>query len=452
MSLPVRVLWFRRDLRLRDHPALLEAAEGAEVLALFVLDPRLLDGGAPRVAYLLRAVRALAEEVAEHGGILVLRTGRPEQVVPAVVDEVGADAVHISADFSPYGASRDQRVARALTVPLVPTGSPYAVAPGRVTKPDGDPYQVFTPFFSAWRDHGWRAPAPSDPAAVSWRSAPSEELPEEPAHEATLPGAGEAAARQRWQEFLDEDVQGYQEDRDRPDRDATSRMSPHLKLGTIHPRTMLADLGRLRSEGAQAYRRQLAWREFYGAVLHFWPGSAHGYLHDELASMAFDTGADADTAFRAWQRGETGYPIVDAGMRQLLHEGWMHNRVRMLAASFLVKDLHQEWTRGAAHFMDHLIDGDLANNQHGWQWVAGTGTDAAPYFRVFNPVLQGEKFDPDGTYVKRWVPELADLPAAVVHHPWDADGGPPAGYPAPIVDHAEERREALHRYHAARGA
>ncbi len=447
----MRVLWFRRDLRLRDHPALIEAGDGGAVLALFVLDPRLLDGGAPRVAYLTRAVRALAEDLAEHGGTLVLRAGLPEEVLPEVVAEVEAESVHISADFTPYGARRDQRVEEALPVPLVRTGSPYAVAPGRVVKADGSPYQVFTPFYSAWRDHGWRAPASSDPAAIVWRAAPSVELPEEPAHEADLPEAGEAAALRRWQQFLDEDLAGYEKDRDRPDLDATSRMSPHLKLGTIHPRTMLADLAGRRGPGAEAYRRQLAWREFYGAVLYFWPGSAHGYLREELAAMAYDTGADADAAFRAWQRGETGFPIVDAGMRQLRREGWMHNRVRMLAASFLVKDLHQEWTRGAAHFMDHLIDGDLANNQHGWQWVAGTGTDAAPYFRVFNPVLQGEKFDPDGTYVKRWVPELTDLPAAVVHHPWDAPVGPPAGYPSPIVDHAEERREALRRYQATRG-
>lgn len=448
----MRVLWFRRDLRLHDHPALMEAADGGDVLALFVLDPRLLDGGAPRVAYLIRTVRALAEDLAGRGATLVLRTGLPETLVPEVAAEVGAESVHISADFTPYGSARDRRVEDALGVPLVRTGSPYAVAPGRIAKSDGDPYQVFTPFYRAWRDHGWRAPADSDPDRISWRSAASDDLPEEPAHEATLPAAGEAAALSQWQDFLDDDLAGYDQDRDRPDLDVTSRASPHLKLGTIHPRTMLADLGRRRSNGAEAYRRQIAWREFYGAVLHFWPGSAHGYLRDELASMAYDTGAEADTAFRAWQQGRTGYPIVDAGMRQLRHEGWMHNRVRMLAASFLVKDLHQEWTRGAAHFMDHLIDGDLANNQHGWQWVAGTGTDAAPYFRVFNPVLQGEKFDPDGTYVKRWVPELAELSAAVVHHPWDAEGGVPDGYPPPIVDHAEERREALDRYHAARDA
>jgi len=451
MPEPTRVLWFRRDLRLRDHPALMEAgADGVRVVGLFVLDPRLLRGGAPRVAYLLRTLAALKADVHAHGGVLVLRTGDPARVVPEVVAEAGAEAVHISADFTPYGAARDHRVEEALDVPLVRTGSPYAVAPGRITKDGGDPYQVFTPFFRAWRDHGWRAPASSDPGSVSWRRLPSDELPDEPDHQATLPDAGEAAAVVRWKEFCENDLAGYDDDRDRPDLDVTSRMSPHLKLGTVHPRTMLADLAHRRSAGADAYRRQLAWREFYGAVLHFWPGSAHGYLHDQLAAMEYATGAAAEKTFAAWQQGRTGFPIVDAGMRQLLAEGWMHNRVRMLVASFLVKDLHQEWTRGAAHFMDHLIDGDLANNQHGWQWVAGTGTDAAPYFRVFNPMLQGKKFDPDGAYVRRWVPELRGLHGAAVHEPWDAEGGIPDGYPEPIVDHAAERREALARYEAVR--
>lgn len=454
-----RVLWFRRDLRLADHPALQAAAAAGEdgerprVLALFVLDPRLLAGGAPRVAYLLRTVEALKKELHAHGGLLVLRTGDPAQVLPEVALEAGADEVHISEDFTPYGAARDARVERALgdrDIALVRTGSPYAVSPGRVTKGDGDPYQVFTPFHTAWLDHGWRGPAQTDPDAITWRRLPSDELPAEPEHGAALPGAGEAAAHQRWRDFLDDALAHYPQDRDRPDRDGSSRMSAHLKLGTIHPRTMLADLGEIGTDAARAYRRQLCWREFYAAVLHHWPDSAHGYFQPAMAAMDYDTGAGADEAFEAWASGRTGFPIVDAGMRQLLAEGWMHNRVRMLAASFLVKDLHQEWTRGARHFMDHLIDGDLANNQHGWQWTAGTGTDAAPYFRIFNPVRQGEKFDPDGAYVRRWIPELAGLPATVVHHPWDAEDGVPQGYVAPIVDHDVERKVALDRYQQVR--
>ncbi len=419
------------------------AAQSNRVLALFVLDPALLAGGGPRVAYALATVEALKKDLHAHGGLLVLRTGKPQDVVPQVAAEANAISVHISEDFTPYGVARDQRVQAALDIPLVRTGSPYAVSPGRVTKGDGDPYKVFTPFSRAWLEHGWRGPADTDPGAITWRRLPSEDLPEAPEHDVELPGAGERAAHERWDEFLTDQLQHYPQDRDRPDRDGTSRMSAHLKLGTIHPRTMLADLTEIGSDAAGEFKRQLCWREFYGAVLHHWPDSAHGYFQPAMATMSYD---DSDADFDAWATGNTGFPIVDAGMRQLLATGWMHNRVRMLAASFLVKDLHQEWTRGAAHFMAHLIDGDLANNQHGWQWTAGTGTDAAPYFRIFNPVRQGERFDPDGAYVKKWIPELKDLPAKLVHHPWDAPDGVPPGYASPMVDHDTERRVALDRY------
>ncbi|GAA1877594.1 cryptochrome/photolyase family protein [Lapillicoccus jejuensis] len=447
------VVWFRRDLRLRDHAALLTAAQQGPVLALFVLDDVLLrTAGGPRTAWLRRSLRALDADLREHGGGLVVRRGRPADVVPATAAEVGASAVHVSADFTPYGARRDTAVETALAgLPgspgLVRTGSPYAVAPGRVVRGDGAPYQVFTPFYRSWLDHGWRRPAESDPAATTWVAAPGDGIPDDPelGDGTTLPEPGEAGAAAAWARFREEGLAGYDTDRDRPDHDATSRMSPHLKIGTVHPRTLLADLGH--STGEDAYRRQLAWRDFYAAVLHFWPRSAHGYFRRAFESMEYDTGAEAQQRFRAWQEGRTGFPYVDAGMRQLLAEGWMHNRLRMLVASFLVKDLHLEWTLGARHFMDHLVDGDLANNQHGWQWAAGTGTDAAPYFRVFNPITQGEKFDPQGDYVRRWVPELRDVPGKAVHRPWDLPQHP-VGYPHPLVDHAEERREALRRLSA----
>ncbi len=257
----------------------------------------------------------------------------------------------------------------------------------------------------------------------------------------TLPSAGEKAARRRWRAFLDL-VAEYDDARDRPDLDRTSHMSVHLKWGEIHPRTLLADLAPLRSKGASTYRSELAWREFYADVLHRRPETAREYLRPEFASMEYDEPGD-DLA--AWAEGRTGFPIVDAGMRQLRATGWMHNRVRMIVASFLVKDLHLEWQHGARHFMRWLVDGDLASNQHGWQWVAGCGTDAAPYFRVFNPTSQGQKFDPDGAYVRRWVDELADVDTAYIHDPSQQPGGPPDGYPPPLLDHAEERREALAR-------
>jgi len=431
------VLWFRRDLRLHDHPALHAASDGP-VLALFVLDEALLrPAGAARIAYLHNALRALDATLRDRGGALVVRRGDPVDVVPAVVTEVGATAVHVSADFGPYGARRDRAVADA--VPLVATGSAYAVSPGRVVKQDGDPFKVFTPFYRAWLAHGWRAPA-GPPPDVDWITAASESIPTT-SHD--LPPAGEDAARTAWKAYCSRDLAAYADVRDRPDLDRTSRMSPHLKWGSIHPRTLLADLG----PDAETYRRELAWREFYASVLHHWPDSAREYFRPELAQMAYD---EPGVRLDAWRTGATGYPIVDAGMRQLLAEGWMHNRVRMIVASFLVKDLHIEWTHGARHFMRHLIDGDLASNQHGWQWTAGTGTDAAPYFRVFNPVSQGRKFDPHGDYVRRWVPELRGIDGAAVHEPWTV-ADPPRDYPAPIVDHAVERKESLARYAAVRG-
>ena len=444
------VLWFRRDLRLGDHPALLAAAGDGPVVALFVLDDALRrPSGAPRIAFLYRTLRALDAQLREHGGALTVRRGQPENVVPAVARACGATSVHVSADFGPYGAARDERVAAALgDVPLVRTGSPYAVAPGRVTKGDGTPFKVYTAFYRAWAEHGWRQPAASRPGDVTWRAADGTGIPADPDLPAglTLPEAGEAAALAAWHRFRRSHLDGYPAERDRPDLDHTSRMSPYLKFGSIHPRTILAGLG----PGDSAYRREIAWREFYAAVLHFWPDSAREYFQPAMASMPYGTGRAADEAFAAWAAGRTGYPIVDAGMRQLLAEGWMHNRVRMIVASFLVKDLHIEWTHGARHFMRHLVDGDLASNQHGWQWTAGTGTDAAPYFRIFNPVTQGAKFDPGGAYIRRWVPELAGLTGAEIHEPWRRKGGLPDGYPERIVDHATERAESLANYQALR--
>ncbi|SEH85394.1 deoxyribodipyrimidine photo-lyase [Mycolicibacterium rutilum] len=425
------LLWFRRDLRLRDLPALLDAAAAdGEVLACFVLDPRLeASSGARRLQYLYDALRALRDSL--DGRLLVTR-GRPEQRIPQLVKKCGASAVHVSADFTPFGRRRDEAVLSALgDVPLHASGSPYLVSPGRITKPDGTPYKVFSPFFSAWRQHGWPKPAASGAESARWID-PADvgggiDIPDAGA-ELDLP-AGEAAATDQWKVFVANDLHGYADDRNRPDLDVTSRMSAHLKFGTIHPRTMAVDLGR--GTGAQAYLRELAFRDFYASVLGEWPHSVWWNWNRSFDDMPTDDDAAAQDRFEAWKQGRTGFPIVDAGMRQLAQTGWMHNRVRMIVASFLVKDLHLPWQWGARWFLDQLVDGDMANNQHGWQWVAGTGTDAAPFFRVFNPATQGAKFDPDGTYVRRWVPEVDD-----------------DSYPAPIVDHAAERKEALRRYSA----
>jgi deoxyribodipyrimidine photo-lyase len=440
------VMWFRRDLRLADNPALVEACADGEVLPLFVLDPELWGPSGPvRRAYLGASLRSLDAALRQRGARLSVVRGDPVRRVVLAAREAGAERVHVAADFGPYGRARDELVDETLAdagVELVRSGSPYAVAPGSVTTGAGDPYRVFTPFSTAWADHGWPAPVDA-PTGASWLELDdTTEIPDPALPDGiTLPDAGEAVALRRWRDFLDEAVAGYDTDRDRPGVDGSSRMSAHVKWGEIHPRTMLADLARLRSAGAATYRKELAWREFYADVLFHRPETAHHYLRPEFARMAYD---EPDGRLDAWRRGRTGFPIVDAGMRQLRATGWMHNRVRMIVASFLVKDLHLEWRHGAGHFMRWLVDGDLASNQHNWQWVAGCGTDAAPYFRVFNPTAQGRRFDPDGSYVRRWVPELAH--AGDPHEPGEVDG-----YPAPIVDHAEERREALARWERIRG-
>jgi deoxyribodipyrimidine photo-lyase len=438
------ILWFRRDLRLGDHLALTEAAGAGPVVGLFVLDPALLGpAGAPRTAFLFQCLRALDTSM---GGRLVVRHGDPADVVPAVAAEAGVESVLVTADFGPYGRRRDQAVAGALRAGgrrLVGVGSPYAVDVGRVRKQDGTPFRVFSPFYRAWRVHGW--PAPASPPQVEWAAGVrSEGIPDDSPVDAMLPPAGEAAALDRLEAFLAGPVDDYAEQRNRPAADATTRLSPYLKFGCIHPRTVLARLGRSRSD--EKLRSELAWREFYADVLWHHPESARQALQPVMAEMPLDSGTTADERFRAWTEGRTGYPLVDAGMRQLLGEAWVHNRVRMVVASFLVKDLHIDWTRGARWFMERLVDGDLASNNHGWQWVAGTGTDPAPYFRVFNPVTQAKEHDPDGDYVRRWVPELESVAGAAVHEPWKRPGGVPAGYPERIVDHAAERAEALSRY------
>ncbi|ADB34876.1 Deoxyribodipyrimidine photo-lyase [Kribbella flavida DSM 17836] len=432
------VMWFRRDLRLADNPALLDAVAAGDgrVAGVFVLDPALWDAaGDPRRAQLLSSLRSLS---AAMDGKLVVRRGDPATVIPELAAELGAASVHVTTDYGPYGVRRDQAVENALSCPLVATGSPYAVAPGRILNGQGRSYQVFTPYFRAWLEHGWRQPAEA-PATIEWIAARGDALPAA----GTIEGAGEVAAREHWTQWL-ASVGQYDDERNRPDLDSTSRMSVPLKYGEIHPRTMLTDLARHPGAGADAYRRELAWRDFCADLLARYPQAAWKPLRPEFERMVYDEPGDA---FTAWCEGRTGYPIVDAGMRQLAASGFVHNRIRMVVASFLVKDLHVHWKYGARWFMARLRDGDLASNSLNWQWVAGCGADPSPYYRVFNPITQGLKFDPDGSYVRRWVPELADLPGKSVHEPWKL-AAPPAGYPAPIVDHAEARLESLRRYDA----
>ena len=451
------LLWFRRDLRVADHPALLAAAaDNADVLGVFVADDTVLEpSGAPRRAFLAGCLAALSKSM---GGRLLIVHGRPASAIPRLARAVGATSVHVSADYGPYGRRRDERVATALRdndIDLVATGSPYAVAPGRVRKADGTRYAVFTPYFRGWSDHGYRSPATS-PGSIGWidpadvpgprRDPPELGRPVPPSM--TLPEPGEAAAGRVWRQFLDGRMDAYDDERDRPDHRGTSRISPYLKWGCIHPRTLLADLGARRSAGAAAYRRELAWREFYADVVYHLPQSVWISVDPVIERLPWDTGQHADDRLAAWKAGKTGYPYVDAGLRQLLAEGWMHNRVRMGVASFLIKDLHLPWQVGAAHFLDHLVDGDFVSNNHGWQWVAGSGPQASPFFRIFNPIGQGEKFDPHGDYVRRYVPELRGIAGVAVHRPWELGVKAPDGYPPPIVDHAAERAESLRRWEA----
>ena len=451
------VLWLRRDLRRRDLPALGAAADAAgdgEVHVLFVIDPVLWDSCGPvRRGWLAASVRAAAES---YDGRLTVRVGDPATKVAAFAADVGAGSVHVSAETTPYGAARDGRVRERLAerdVEWVATGSPYAVGPGLVRTQQGGPYRVFTPFSRAWREHGWADPAtaprgvrlgadasdgPRRPGStVRSRSVRSTCRPRgrTPRCGAGAPSATSASATTPTAGTA-------------PTSRGTSQLSPYLKVGAIHPRTILAELAGDRSKAAKVFTDELAWREFYADVLHDDPASAWRDLRPELRLDERTTTSPSWCA--AWQEGRTGFPIVDAGMRQLAETGWMHNRVRMITASFLCKDLHVWWPEGARHFLDHLVDGDVASNNHGWQWVAGTGTDASPYFRVFNPVTQGKKFDPDGDYVRRWVPELRHVAGRKAHEPWTVEDGHEHGYPEPVVDHGEERAEALRRYEEAR--
>ena len=452
------IWWARRDLRLNDNPALRAAiGSGVAVLPLFVLDPVLLRSpGTGRYAWLMAALHSLDADLRAAGGPgLSVLQGKPAAIVPQVAEQIGARQVHVSADFAPYGRSRDAAVAAALQsagMQLMATGSPYAVAPGTLFTQSGGPFQVFSPFHRTWMEHGVHGPAPAVEAdRVTWLAAADRVTADEPDPD-LLPRVGEAAAHRGWQEWLHRDPRGvddYADLHNDPGADATSHLSAALRWGHLHPRTVLADLHHRPSRGAAAIARQVAWRDFFADVLYHRPTAVSEPVREEFTAMAVDDpepGSVAATRLEAWRQGRTGFPLVDAGMRQLLAEGWMHNRVRLVTASFLIKDLHIGWWHGADWFMEKLIDGDIAQNQLNWQWVAGCGTDPAPYFRIFNPTGQAEKFDPDGVYIRRYVSELSDVAREHLHTPAACPGGPPAGYPAPIVDHAAERKESLLRY------
>ncbi|MEZ5668136.1 MAG: deoxyribodipyrimidine photo-lyase [Alphaproteobacteria bacterium] len=463
------LLWFRQDLRLADNPALAAAAAaGAPVAALFVLDDdtpgRWRWGGASRW-WLHRGLAALQRALGDRGVPLILRRGRADAVVPQVAAALHAGAVHWNRCYEPFAIARDTTVKATLRAAGIAADSHNAgllAEPWTVTTGAGAPYAVFTPVWRALRAGATvpvptaapkcvrgLADAPAGDTLADWRL-----LPTSPdwAGGFAVWRPGEAGARAQLDAFLD-GLDNYGGGRDRPDRADTSRLSPHLHWGEIGPRQVWhAALARAEAErapdAAEPFLRELGWREFAHHLLYHRPEMTERPLRSEFVRFPWQD----DAAQRAaWQRGRTGYPLVDAGLRQLWATGWMHNRVRMVAASFLVKHLLQPWQHGAAWFWDTLVDADLANNSLGWQWVAGCGADAAPFFRIFNPVAQGERFDPDGAYVRRWLPELARLPAPLIHRPWTAsalelgDAGIRLGadYPRPMVDHGAARAAAL---------
>ena len=441
MTLVRNIIWFRRDLRIGDHPALLEAIKNSdEIVPLFILDKsQIAEAGAKLLAYMGQSLRALDKSL---GNKLHIIEGDQVEILKDLIARYNVKEVHISDEYERYGAARDARV-EAAGIPLVRTGSPYAVKPGRVVKPsDATPYRVYTPFYRAWRTHGYRGPvaapkdikAPTPPA--EYRNFPDFPFPDG----VHVIEAGEAAALRRFKEFKKKGLDSYDENRNFASIDGTSKMSTYLKFGEIHPRTLLDGLDETKAQ--DTFRKEIAWREFYADVLFNNPDTDTEYYAPRFKEMRYDK---PGKQFKAWCEGKTGYPFVDAAMRQLLLEGWMHNRTRMVVASFLVKDLHLEWQLGERFFAEHLVDYDVASNAHGWQWTAGTGTDASPYYRVFNPIEQGRRFDENGDYIRRYVPELAHLSGAEIHEPWLFLDGYSHGYVERVVDHAVERIESLER-------
>ena len=462
--------WFRRDLRLTDNRMLASATRDAErVWPVFVADPDLLEAHAhatARTAWFEANVRALDARLRVQGSGLTVLHGRPEEVLRSFAAEVGAVTVHAAADEDPAAVARDERVAATVDLRLV--DDQRIVPPAELRTGGGTAYTVYTPFrraLDARMDADAGAATATAEADLSRlvrvRDAHAVSLVRggvTPPHE--LPDAGERAATDRLRAFLRADVAGYRDERDRPDLDSTSHLSPYLRVGAISIRACwraalnAADRARERDDrrlarGAATWRGELAWREFFAHVLAAHPRLATESFRAEFDDIEWTSGAEGDDALAAWRDGRTGFPLVDAGMRQLGATGWMHNRARLVTASFLVKDAGVDWRRGASVFSERLLDADVQQNDGNWQWVAGVGTDAAPYFRIFNPTLQARKFDPDGTYIRRWVPELADVEDAHVHEPWRAPA-PPTGYPPPILDHAEARQRTLARYGAAR--
>jgi len=479
--------WHRSDLRVADNRGLTAATDAGETLPVFVFDPSVLaHAGPPRAHFLLDAVDDLRESYRNRGRTLLLARGTPERILPTLAETLDVSGVTWCEDYSGLARERDAAVRRALAQESIDRGTVDDAVhhePGAITTGDGDPYKVFTYFARKWHDREKRDPAPVPETgslatldigdgqridAALDTEADCELLDSVPTAadlgfdepEATIPDAGTEAARALLEAFCENDIYRYDERRDYPADDCTSRLSPHLTFGTIGIREVFAATERAQDEAPDESAResvtefqdQLAWREFYTQVLWDRPDViTENYKQYENAIEW----REDESALQAWKDGETGYPVVDAGMRQLREEAFMHNRVRMLVASFLTKDLLIDWREGYAWFREKLVDHDTANDNGGWQWAASTGTDAQPYFRIFNPTTQGERYDPDAKYIRQYVPELADVPAETIHA-WPElesqvrERHAPE-YPSPIVDHSERREQAIAMFERARG-
>lgn len=443
------LFWFRRDLRLQDNVALNQAigaavAEKTDVALAYCIDPKeFAELSGIRQHSLIESIKALNSSVENS---LIIRNQNPTVALVELAKKLQLKTVFATRAFDPNGVALQNKVGLALKeigVFLSLHDSNYAIAPGTIVKGDGSPYRVYTPFFNNWFLHGYSKPVKLAGNATWHLGVKTEPLPKPTAPSPIKVIAGEEFALRTLKRFEKRALFDYQEQRNRADLSGTSHLSHALAHGEIHPRTILARLAD--SAGHNVFRKEIAWREFYADVLWHNPNSLYDYYEPRFKKMRYDTGAEAKKKLLAWQNGETGFPMVDAGMRQLASTGWMHNRVRMIVASFLVKDLHLEWTDGAKWFEEHLTDFDPASNSHGWQWTAGCGTDASPYYRVFNPTLQGLKFDPNGDYVRKYIPELRHIEGSAVHEPALLVDGLVHGYPAPIVDHSIERLESLAR-------
>lgn len=482
MALAPILVWFRLDLRLSDHRALTAAiATGRPVLPVYILDDEAAGDWKPGAAsrwWLHHSLKSLSRDLADVGAKLVLRRGETGTVLTKLAQETKATTVVCTRCYEPWAAAQEV----ALKAALGSAGIELKRYPGALLKePDqlrtqaGDPFKVYTPYWRALNASGAPLAPVAKPAAIpaikskvasdalsEWGLLPTR--PDWAAGMRECWSPGEAGAHANLDSFLDSALTDYSDDRNRPDKRGTSRLSPHLHFGEISPHqcwygaaaAAAADNGRS-DKGLEVFHKELVWREFSYNLLSHWPALPHAPFRPDFAAFPW---RDDAAALKAWQRGQTGYPIVDAGMRELWHTGWMHNRVRMIVASFLIKHLLIPWQQGEAWFWDTLVDADLASNAASWQWVAGSGADAAPYFRIFNPITQGETFDPDGIYIRRWVPEIAGLPGPYLNSPWTAPeaalsaAGVRLGdtYPLPIVEHAEARARALAGYESVKAA